>query len=291
MKKYDKSYIKHKIISLIVIFFASICYGAGVSLFLDANNLAPGGVTGIAIILNRVIGIETGTISFIINIPIMIIGWYKFGGKFMIYTVYTIILTSMFINFFHKIPPVTDDLLLAAITGGVLIAFSIGTIFKAGATTGGVDIIVRLIKLKYKHMKTGGVFLILDMIVVALSMIVFRDIEISLYAAITVVVSSYTMDLVIYGKDEAKLFYIMSRTSETEAQITKELLEVLEVGVTYLEASGSYSNTKRRVIMCAVRKQQLPKAKEIVKEIDENAFMIVTSATEIFGEGYKRHGG
>lgn len=260
-------------------------------MFLDANNLAPGGVTGIAIILNRVIGIETGTISFIINIPIMIIGWYKFGGKFMIYTIYTIFLTSNFINYFDNFPPVTNDLLLAAITGGVLIAFSIGTITKAGATTGGIDIIVRLIKLKYKHMKTGGVFLILDMIVVALSILVFHDIETGLYAAITVVVSSYTMDLVIYGKDEAKLFYIMSRTSETEARITKELLEVLEVGVTYLEAAGSYSNAKRRVIMCAVRKQQLPRAKEIVKEIDENAFMIVTSATEIFGEGYKRHGG
>lgn len=259
-------------------------------MFLDANNLAPGGVTGIAIILNRVTGVETGTISFLINIPIILIGWYQFGWKFMIYTLYTIISTSAFINFFAVFPPVTEDLLLAAITGGALIAFSIGTIFKAGATTGGMDIIVRLIKLKYKHMKTGGVFLILDMVVVAMSLLVFRDIEISLYAAITVVVCSYTMDLVIYGKDEAKLFYIMSQSKETEAQITKALLEVLEVGVTYLEAAGSYSNTRRRVIMCAVRKQQLPKAKEIVKEIDEKAFMIVTSATEIFGEGYKRHG-
>lgn len=287
MKKYEK--FKKITQSCITILIASVIYGIGISLFLDKNNLAPGGVTGISIILNRLTGIEPGTLSFLINIPILILGWWKFGSLFMGYTAYTVVLTSGFMNYFRRFPPVTEDALLAAVTGGILVAWSIGTIMKAGGTTGGMDIIVNLIQLKVKHLKTGGIFLILDMSVVALSTLVFRNVEIGLYAAIAVLVSSYTMDFVIYGKDEANLFYIVCKHPDAEEQITKELLNRLEVGVTYLQAFGSYSNTKKRVIMCVVKKQQLPKAKEIVKEIDDSSFMIVTSATEIFGEGYKRH--
>ena len=159
----NRSFIK-QIKSFILIAFASVFYGMGIALFLDPNNLASGGLSGISIIINRVTGIETGTMIFLLNIPIMIIGWWKFGGKFMLSTIFAIIMTSGFINYFSLFEKATDDLFLAAVTGGALVAVSIGIIFRAGATTGGTDIIVRLIKLKYKHMKTGGVFLILDML-------------------------------------------------------------------------------------------------------------------------------
>lgn len=209
----------------------------------------------------------------------------------MLSTIFAIIMTSGFINYFSLFEKATDDLFLAAVTGGALVAVSIGIIFRAGATTGGTDIIVRLIKLKYKHMKTGGVFLILDMLVVAASLLVFKNIESALYAAVAVMVCSYTMDIVLYGLDEAKLFYVISKSREREEEIVKELLLKLEVGATYLEAAGTYSGEQRRVILCAVRKQQLPAAKEIVRSIDDEAFMIVTSANEILGEGYKSHHG
>lgn len=286
----NRSFIK-QIKSFIMIAVASVFYGMGIALFLDPNNLASGGLSGISIIINRVTGIETGTMIFLLNIPIMIIGWWKFGGKFMLSTIFAIIMTSGFINYFSLFEKATDDQFLAAVTGGALVAVSIGIIFRAGATTGGTDIIVRLIKLKYKHMKTGGVFLILDMLVVAASLLVFKNIESALYAAVAVMVCSYTMDLVLYGLDEAKLFYVISRSGEKETEIVKELLLKLEVGATYLEAAGTYSGEQRRVILCAVRKQQLPAAKEIVRGIDDEAFMIVTSANEILGEGYKSHHG
>ncbi len=291
MKTLLNRIFKNQIKSLLLIAAASIFYGIGISLFLDPNNLASGGITGISIIVNRVTGIETGTVAFLLNIPIMIIGWWKFGGKFMLSTIFAIIMTSGFINYFSRFDKATDDLFLAAVAGGGLIAVSIGIIFKAGATTGGADIIVRLIKLKYRHMKTGGVFLIMDMLVVAASLLVFKNIESALYAAVAVIVCSYTMDIVLYGTDEAKLFYVISKTGEKEEEIVKELLLKLDVGATYLEACGTYSGKRRRVILCAVRKQQLPMAKEIVRTIDDGAFMIVTSASEILGEGYKSHHG
>lgn len=291
MKTLLNRIFKNQIKSLLLIAAASIFYGIGISLFLDPNNLASGGITGISIIVNRVTGIETGTVAFLLNIPIMIIGWWKFGGKFMLSTIFAIIMTSGFINYFSRFDKATDDLFLAAVAGGGLIAVSIGIIFKAGATTGGADIIVRLIKLKYRHMKTGGVFLIMDMLVVAASLLVFKNIGSALYAAVAVIVCSYTMDIVLYGTDEAKLFYVISKTGEKEEEIVKELLLKLDVGATYLEACGTYSGKRRRVILCAVRKQQLPMAKEIVRTIDDGAFMIVTSASEILGEGYKSHHG
>lgn len=291
MKTLLNRIFKNQIKSLLFIAAASVFYGIGIALFLDPNNLASGGITGISIIVNRVTGIETGTVAFLLNIPIMIIGWWKFGGKFMLSTIFAIIMTSGFINYFSQFDQITDDLFLAAIAGGGLIAVSIGIIFKAGATTGGADIIVRLIKLKYRHMKTGGVFMIMDMLVVAASLLVFKNIESALYAAVAVIVCSYTMDIVLYGTDEAKLFYVISKTGEKEEEIVKELLLKLDVGATYLEACGTYSGKRRRVILCAVRKQQLPRAKEIVRTIDDGAFMIVTSASEILGEGYKSHHG
>lgn len=291
MKTLLSSNFKSQIKSILIIAIASVFYGIGIALFLDPNNLASGGITGVSIILNRVTNLETGTIALLLNIPIMIIGWWKFGGKFMLSTIYAITMTSGFINFFSIFEKATDDLFLASVVGGGLVAFSIGIIFKEGATTGGADIIVRLIKLKYKHMKTGGVFMILDMLVVTASLFVFKDIETALYAAFGVLVCSYTMDIVLYGTDEAKLFYVVSTSNEKEDCIVKELLLKLEVGATYLEAFGTYSGEHRRVILCAVRKQQLPKAKEIIKNIDDKAFMIVTSSSEILGEGYKSYYG
>lgn len=291
MKSLMNRNIKKLIKSIIMITIASVLYGIGIALFLDPNNLASGGVTGISIIINRITGIETGTMTFLLNIPIMIIGWWKFGGKFMMSTIFAIIMTSGFINYFSLYEKATDDLFLAAAAGGGLVAVAIGIIFKAGGTTGGVDIIVRLIKLKYKHMKTGGIFMIMDMLVVVASLLVFKNIESALYAAMAVIVCSYTMDIVLYGTDEAKLFYVISKSSEKEEEIIKKLLLDLEVGATYLEACGTYSREYRRVILCAVKKQQLPKAKEIVRKLDDEAFMIVTSASEILGEGYKSYYG
>lgn len=181
----------------VIITVFSLTYAVGISLFLDPNNLAPGGVSGISIMLSRITPLPTGTWIILINIPILALGLWKFGAKFLISTVYCTIVSSTFTNMLSGFPALTTDKLLAAVAGATVIAVSMGMIFKAGATTGGVDIVVKVLRLRYRHLKTGNLYLIMDAMVVTLSGIMFRDLEIALYAAVAIFVSSVVMDTVL----------------------------------------------------------------------------------------------
>ena len=278
MKKMIKDYV--------LITIACAVYSVAISMFLDPNSLAPGGVTGIAIILNRLIPVETGTLILLINIPILLLGAWKFGLRFSLSTIYSTVLISLFTNLLTNVKVVTSDPLLAALVGGSLSAIGIGWVFKAGATTGGTDIIIKLLRIKMPHLRTGGLFLAMDAVIVALSAFVFKDIDVALYAGLTVFVISLVLDLMLYGRDEAKLMFIISDKSE---EITRRLLEELDIGVTHMRGSGSFSGKDKQVILCAAKKSIAPKTEVIVKEEDPQAFMIITSATEIYGEGYKSY--
>lgn len=280
--------IKNPILKIIceylVIAFASVFYAIGISLFLDPNKLAPGGITGIAIIINRFIDMPTGVLVLIMNVPIMIIGIWKFGLKFFVSTIVATILGSVFIDVAAKFPVATNDLLLCSLIGGIFMGVSIGLIFKVGASTGGTDIIARLLKLRLPHVETGKLFIIVDIIIVLASAIAFRDIELAAYAGICVFVSGKALDFVLYGGEGARLIFVIS---EKEEEIAERFMTDLDSGVTYVNGIGAYTSADKRIIMCAMTKQMLPKAQDIVKAIDVNAFIIVTSANEIVGEGYK----
>ena len=276
--------VRRRVMDYLSITAASLIYAAAVSLFLDPNSLAPGGVTGISIIMNRLTGLETGTWMLLINIPILAIGTWKFGWRFIMSTMYCTTLTSLFTNFLTPYGSITTDPLLAALAGGVLMAVSLGMVFKAGATTGGTDIIVKLLRLRFPYLKTSSLFLITDALIVAISAFVFQDFDVALYAGLVVVINSLLLDVVLYGRDGAKLIFIIGDRSE---KIVERLLAELDVGATYISGSGAYSGKDKKVIMCVIKKQLFPKAEEIVRQEDPGAFMIVTSATEIFGEGYK----
>ncbi len=269
-----------------VITVTALLNAVAISLFIDPNNLVPGGVTGIAIIISRFLPVETGTLIFIFNIPILLFAIWQFGIKFTISTIYAITLISAFTNILAPIGPATNDILLAALAGGVLYAVSIGFIMKMGATTGGMDIIVKWLRTKLPYLKTGVLFFITDVIIISMSGIVLKNIDAALYAGITVVVNSIVLDIVLYGKDEAKLLYIIS---DRPKEITERLLTELDVGVTYIEGRGAYSGKEKQVLMCVVKKQMSPRVEEIVKEEDTDAFMVISSATEIFGEGFKSY--
>lgn len=277
---------KKLVFDYVVITIASFVYAVGVTLFLDPNSLAPGGITGVAIILNRLTGLETGTWMMLINIPILLLGVWKFGLRFIISTLYCTVMMSWFTNLLIPVGVATTDPLLASLAGATLMAVSMGWVFKAGATTGGTDIIIKVLRLKVPHLKTGMLFLLTDIVIVAASALVFQDLDKAMYAGITVIVTSLVLDLVLYGRDGAKLIYIISDHSE---KITKRLLEELDLGVTHVQGSGAYSGKEKNVIMCVAKKQIAPKAEEVVREEDPMAFMIVTSATEIYGEGYKSY--
>ena len=274
----------HPVLQYVGIILASLLYAAAIALFLDPNQLAPGGVSGIAIILNRLCGLPTGTLILLMNIPLLVLGMWKLGWKFVLSTVVAVAASSVFTDLLAPYGPLTTDPLLAACAGGALLAVGMGILFKLGATSGGTDILIRVIKLKYKHLKTGSLFLATDCCVIAASALVFGDIDLALYAAIATIVSSFCLDLVLYGRDEAKLVYLIT---DHEQAIAHRLLQELEIGVTYLQGQGAYTRDNKKVILCAMQKRLLPKVQEIAMEEDPFVFLIVTSASEIFGEGFK----
>ncbi len=284
MQERGKKPFRKRIREYLMITAGACIYGISISLFLDPNNLAPGGVTGIAIIANRLTGLSTGTGMLLINIPILAAGLWKFGLRFLVSTIYATFLCSAFINLFSGFGEVTGEPLLAALAGGGLLGIGLGMVFRAGATTGGTDIIVKFLRLRYKHLKTGKLFLATDALVVAASLLVFHDVNTAMYAMIAVMVNSRVFDIVLYGGDEARLIYIISDRADS---IADRLMRDLDIGVTFLQGRGGYSSRSKDVIMCVMRNTMAPGAEEIVKEEDPLAFMIVSGATEIYGEGYK----
>lgn len=263
----------------------SLLYSVSLALLLDPNNLAPGGVSGIAIILNRFVPIQVGTLILLMNIPIMIMGFVWLGKQFCFRSFLCLVVTSFLINEFSVMfQPIVDDKILAALWGGGMMGLGIGLVMKQNASTGGMDIVVKLLRKRFPELKTSALYLVLDSSVVVAASICFRNVSLAMYAGICIYFSSHLLDLVLYGKDEANLVYIISDKNE---EIAESFLENLDIGVTYIEGKGGYSKDEKQVIMAVMKKHVSAKAEEVIKEIDPKAFMIVTSATEIFGEGYK----
>lgn len=277
------------IIRYVCITLGALVYAAGIALFLNPNQLAPGGVSGIAIILKEILPMlpGVGMLIFILNIPIMLLGMWKFGVKFILSTAYTLVISSIMIDALPLVlnmEAVTKEPMLAAIAGGGLFGLSMGIMFRLETTTGGMDIIVKIIRQKKPHMKTGQIYLLLDLVILIGSAIAFQNIEVALYAGVAIFVSSVVMNKALYGGDEATLVYIIS---EKRKIIADRMLEEVDVGATFIQGMGAYSGETTEVIMCVMRKQTLVKVRNIVKETDADAFMIVSSANEVFGEGFK----
>ncbi len=268
----------------------SLLYAAGFQLFIVPSFLAPGGFSGVSVILNHVFPIiPTGVFLLGLNIPILLIGLWKFGVKFSITTCYCTILTSVLMTLMeYYVPPiVTDDIFLGCVCGGAIVGFSLGKIFRHGATTGGMDIVVKLIRLKVPHLKTNQVFLIADSFVVLAMILLMGDVLRGLYSAICIVISTTVMDRALSGKDEATFVHIIS---DKPQEVADQLLYELDMGVTFLEGMGAYTKKEKKIIMCVVKKRDYYKLEEVVKKTDSSSFMIVSSAQEVYGEGYKQHG-
>ena len=272
----------------ILVTIGCILYAAGVSLFLAPSELASGGVSGIAIIINSIIDfLPTGTWVVILNVPIMIAGVWKLGAKILLPTFYALGVSAVAMNLFEPFfPPVTDNVLLACVGGAVLVAAGIGLVFRGGATTAGTDIIVKLLRLKFQHISTGAIFLFTDGLICLASGLVFGDIDKALYAGIAVFIQMYVLNMVLYGSDEARMVYIIS---ERDEEIAERLLKEVDAGATFLRGNGAYTGKDRKVLMCALRMRAVPQAREIIKQVDSDAFVIVTKATSVFGEGFKSH--
>ena len=286
-KNMSKKYIK-LIWNMLLLTLGSVVFATGVACFLDPNSIASGGVSGIAIIITKFTDIlPTGTVIALINVPILLVGTIVFGFKFLGSTMYAVLVSSLAVNVIGKyVGALTDNLLLAAVAGSVLVGAGVGLVFRTGATTGGTDVIVKLLRLKFRHLPTGIVFGIVDGCVCMLSGLVFHNIEIIIYAVISLMLQGTIMNKVLYGSDSARMIYVIS--SENKA-IAKRLMEEVDVGATYMQGNGAYTGREFDVLMVVLRAKQLPRARDIVKQVDDGAFMIVTNATSVFGEGFKKY--
>ncbi len=262
-------------------------FALGFDLFLLPNNLNTGGVSGLSMVIRELLGFgSVGVIQIIINLPLFLIGGLKIGKKFFLGSLLGLVGSSVFIDLFDFIPVPQTEPLLGLLYGSLLCGVGIGIVFASGTSTGGSDILVRLLKLKFRNVPVGQICLCIDLCVAVLTGIVFRDVSKTLYTGVTVFVTSKVMDAVIYRFDYSKVALIITKEYE---RVAKEIGTKLRKGTTFLYGQGAYTGAETKVILTAIKRQQLAELKELVTAIDPNAFIIVQEAHQVLGDGFARY--
>ena len=283
----------HKIGWVILTIVGSFIFGAGYAIFLGPNDLNAGGISGLSAIIVQLMN-PNGTIPFVsvgvltvcINLPLFAIGGLKIGKKFFFGSLIGLALSSTIMDTWPAAFALTLEPLLAALYGGVVTGFGLGLVFMAGTSTGGSDIVVRLVKLKAKNTNIGVIAMAFDVFVVALTGLVFGNVENALYTGITAFLCSKVIDMVVYGFDNSKTALIITKEHET---IAREIGKRLSRGATYLYSQGTYSLQDSKVVLVAVKRQQIAELKELVVGIDPNAFVILQEAHQVLGDGFATH--
>mgnify|MGYP000498437965 CR=1 FL=1 len=265
----------------------SALFALGFAIFLIPNDINTGGISGLAMILRELLGFGSiGTLTLLMNIPLFLIGGLKIGKRFFAGSLIGMVVSSVLIDLFALIPFATPEPLIGGLYGGVLCGAGLGMVFMAGASTGGSDILVRLLKKKYRNLPIGSISIMFDAMVVLLTGLVFRDISKALYSGVVVFVCGQVIDAVVYRFDYSRVALIISKEHE---KIAKAISDQLDRGATYLHGSGSYTHQNIEVVLAVVRKGQLAELKELVMDIDENAFVIVQEAHQVLGDGFAHY--
>ena len=262
-------------------------FGIGFNLFLAPNNLNAGGLSGLAMVLVHLIGKgSVGTITMLMNIPLFLLAGIKIGKKFFVGSLLGMLLSSVFLDVFALLPVPETEPLIGALYGSVISGVGFGLVFTTGASTGGSDIVVRLLKYRYKSVPIGFICTCFDVVVVTLSGIVFKEVSVTLYSGVAIFVVGRVIDAVVYKFDYSKVALIISKEHET---IAKEIGRQLDRGATYLKGQGSYTGAETKVVLTAVKRQQVADLKQIVSEIDPDAFVIMQEAHQVLGDGFSRY--
>lgn len=275
-----------------VIWFLRIIVGSslfalGFNLFLDPNDLNAGGLSGLAQILVQVLGFgSVGVITALLNLPLFALGGMKIGKRFFWGSLAGMLSLTVALEVMALLPVPDTEPLIAALYGGVLGGIGLGMVFATGASTGGSDIIVRLLKMRMQHVPIGTINICFDLAVAVLTGIAFRDMTRALYSGVAIFVTGQVIDAVVYRFDYSKAVMIISEHHEAVAKV---IMEDLDRGATYLNGEGTYSHKERKVIFTVVKKQQIAELKRLVVEIDPNAFIVVQEAHQVLGEGFSRY--
>ena len=282
-----KHTVRHYVKSYAVITLGSILYALAYNIFYAPNLVAMGGLTGLGQVLNAIIPVlPVGTTVFVMNVPLFFLGWKYIGGHLLVSSLYAMTFSSFAIDvmdMIYRFPPM--DTMLAAIFGGALLGLGIGLVFSKGATTGGTDLIARLLKLKFAWLPMGTLVLIPDFIVIALAAMAFGKVETALYGIVSLFITTKVMDMVLYGLDSSKVAYIISDACK---EITDAVM-AMDRGATILHGEGAYSGDEKKVLMVAFKQKEIVPLKEKVNEIDPHAFLIVCDAHDVLGEGFRTY--
>ena len=279
---------RKQLVSFLVITLASAIYAFGFVWCFEPNHIAFGGITGVAQIINHFLpAIPVGVTVILLNIPLFLLGWKLLGGKMLLGSLYAMFLSSIFID---VLTPLYDwqpmNPMLACVFGGLTLGLSLGFIFQQGSTTGGTDLAARLLKLKLSWLPMGKLLMAVDLVVIVLVAVAFQALDTMLYGLVALYISSIAMDGVLYGLDNAKVAYIISDRND---EISRSIVEDLDRGVTILQGQGAYTGAEKKVLLCAFKQREIASIKNLVKEIDPDAFLIVCPAHEVLGEGFRAY--
>lgn len=262
-------------------------FALGFDLFLLPGGMNAGGLSGLAMVFVHLTNFgSVGLITALLNIPLFILAGMKIGKKFFLGSFIGMVFSSAFIDFFAKIPVPNVEPLIGALYGGLICGAGLGFVFAAGVSTGGSDIIVRLLKLRYRHIPIGVISICFDACVAILTGIVYRDVNSALYSGVAIYITGKIIDMVVYSFDYSTVALIITGKYE---QIAQEISDRLERGATFLHGEGTYSRKHTKVVLTAVKKQQVAELKELVVEIDPDAFIIVQEAHQVLGDGFIRY--
>lgn len=284
MKQTCKKYL----LPYLWITLASAVYALGFNWCYEPNAIGFGGITGVAQIINHFLPLAPiGTVVIVLNVPLFLLGWKLIGGHLLVSSLYSMFISSLFIDLLHLLWAFEPmDSFLACIFGGVLMGASLGVVFLQGATTGGTDLIARLLKLRLAWLPMGKLLLAVDLLVILAVAAAFRNIYSALYGVVALYLSSFVMDQVLYGMNNSKVAYIISDEHE---RIAHAIIHDIDRGLTILHGEGGWSGAEKKVLMVAFRQKQIVSLKRTVKAIDPGAFLIVCDAHEVLGDGFRSY--
>ncbi len=276
---------KELILDILICSAGAFIYAIGVNCFVSPNEISSGGATGLAILANHLWNFPIGTAMFAINIPLFVISLIVFGKGFIVKTLFSTFMTSFFIDIGTLFMPAYEgDKILAALFGGAIMGVGLGVIFTRGSTSGGTDIMGKLLKKAFPHLSMGRLVMICDLFIVLLAGVVYRNIESILYATIVFIVSSKSIDMLLYGSDRGKMIMIISDNAD---EIAKAITSETPRGVSILPCQGAYTGKAKHMLLSVVRPHEVAKMRKIVKRFDEKPFIIISDAAEILGLGFK----
>lgn len=281
-KKLQLNKYIHEIMLLLI---GCFIMASGTSFFLLPNQLSSGGFSGIATITYYLLNIPLGTTIFVLNIPLFIISFFRIGKKFVIKSLLGTSMLSIFIDMLDKLPAITQDRFLSCIYGGIAIGIGMALVLKSNSSTGGTDLLTYIIKSYKPHFSTSSIIVIIDVIIVALNVIFFHNIEIGLYSGITIYLVGKMIDIVFEGVNFTKMMFIISEKYE---EIAKQVGEEVDRGSTGIYSKGMYTNEDKMMLLCVGSRNEIAKIKTITVSIDRKAFIIITNARETWGKGFKK---